>query len=97
MERAAVPFPVHRDDPLDPPAEYAGLLDGPPVRVVTPDGAEHWMVSRLADVRAVLADPRLSAVDTLPNSPGCCRCPWRRARCRSCGWTIRSTPGSAAR
>ncbi|OLT31396.1 hypothetical protein BJF79_37280 [Actinomadura sp. CNU-125] len=69
MERAAVPFPLHRDDPLHPPAEYAGLLDGPPVRVLMPDGAEHWMVSRLADVRAVLADPRLSAVDTRPNFP----------------------------
>ncbi|WP_051301522.1 cytochrome P450 [Actinomadura rifamycini] len=69
MARPAVPFPVHRDDPLHPPAEYAALLGGPPVRVRTPDGAEHWMVSRLADVRAVLADPRLSADDTRPNFP----------------------------
>ncbi|QFG25817.1 cytochrome P450 [Actinomadura sp. WMMB 499] len=69
MERSAVPFPVHRDDPLDPPAEYAALLDGPPVRVRMPDGSEPWMVSRLADVRAVLADPRLSADDQLPNFP----------------------------
>ncbi|GGV05091.1 cytochrome P450 [Actinomadura cremea] len=69
MERSAVPFPVHRDDPLHPPAEYAGLLDGPPVRVLLPDGTEHWMVTRHADVRAVLADPRLSADDTLPNFP----------------------------
>ncbi|WP_344589538.1 cytochrome P450 [Actinomadura vinacea] len=34
-----------------------------------PDGTEHWLVSRHADVRAALADPRLSADDTHPAFP----------------------------
>jgi cytochrome P450 len=66
---SAVPLPVHRDDPLHPPVKFAELRDGPPSRVRMPDGTEHWLVARHADVRAVLADPRFSAVDTRPSYP----------------------------
>ncbi|MEV4756242.1 cytochrome P450 [Micromonospora sp. NPDC049559] len=44
-----------------PYAEYAALRQAAPVhRVVLPDGATAWVVTRYADVRAALADPRLS-------------------------------------
>ncbi|MEW2179681.1 cytochrome P450 [Streptomyces sp. NPDC005406] len=44
---------------LDP--AYAGLRrDEPVARVTMPHGGDAWMVTRYADVRAALADPRLS-------------------------------------
>ncbi|MGD3105471.1 cytochrome P450 [Streptomyces sp. YGL11-2] len=54
--------PVARTCPFDPPAEYRTLRDEAPVAEVTlPDGATGWLVSRYADVRAVLSDPRFSS------------------------------------
>jgi cytochrome P450 len=45
----------------DPHPAYARLrADGGVHRVSTPDGADAWLVTRHADVRACLADPRLS-------------------------------------
>ncbi|MGI5164860.1 cytochrome P450 [Spirillospora sp. CA-253888] len=66
---AVPPLPTKRPRPLDPPDEYAAFRKGPPTRVRLPDGSEHWLVSRHADVRAVLADPRFSADDTHPGFP----------------------------
>ncbi|MFG2986160.1 cytochrome P450 [Streptomyces sp. NPDC048258] len=45
----------------DPHAVYAELREAGPVhRTTTPDGAPVWLVTRYDDVRAALADPRLS-------------------------------------
>ena len=44
----------------DPYATYADLRDTDPVRRVQTDDGPVWMVFRHADVRAALADPRLS-------------------------------------
>jgi cytochrome P450 len=45
----------------DPHAFYAGLrADGPAHRVTLPDGSPVWLLTRYEDVRAALADPRLS-------------------------------------
>jgi cytochrome P450 len=45
----------------DPHAAYAQLREAGPVhRTTTPDGAPVWLVTRHDDVRAALADPRLS-------------------------------------
>jgi cytochrome P450 len=45
----------------DPHTGYARLRQAGPVhRTATPDGAPVWLVTRYADVRAALADPRLS-------------------------------------
>jgi cytochrome P450 monooxygenase OleP len=53
------PFP-HRDG-LDPVPEFAELRrDAPVVLVRLPSGDTAWLVTRYADVRQVLADPRFS-------------------------------------
>ncbi|WP_430784658.1 cytochrome P450 family protein [Actinoplanes sp. G11-F43] len=45
----------------DPYPVWAGLRDSSPAtRVELPDGSPVWLVTRYADVRALLADPRLS-------------------------------------
>lgn len=61
-------FPFSRTDPLAPPPAYAAL-DGPPCRVRLASGDEPWLVTRHADVRAVLADPRMSTDLTNPDLP----------------------------
>lgn len=68
----ACPFPSPRDAhrPLDLPPEYGRLRDENPVqRVETPAGDIAWLVSRYADVRALLADPRFSAEVKNPGYP----------------------------
>ncbi|MEU1734349.1 cytochrome P450 [Streptosporangium sp. NPDC020145] len=62
-------FPIHRPDPYGVPAELAELRGEPPCRLHFADGEEHWVLSRHADVRAVLADPRISADDRLAGFP----------------------------
>ncbi|QMU70619.1 cytochrome P450 [Streptacidiphilus sp. P02-A3a] len=55
--------PAHFDGDLlaDPHGGYARLRQAGPVhRTTTPDGAPVWLVTRYPDVRAALADPRLS-------------------------------------
>lgn len=55
-------FPMHRGCPFAPPADYATLRSEDPVaRVTMPTGREAWAVTRYEDVRALLADPRISA------------------------------------
>ncbi|MEV4559331.1 cytochrome P450 [Kitasatospora sp. NPDC049285] len=54
----------------DPYAGYAALrADGPVHRVTGPDGLPVWLVTRYADVRQGLADPRLS-LDRTHAAPG---------------------------
>ncbi|MEV8636704.1 cytochrome P450 [Streptosporangium sp. NPDC051023] len=62
-------FPSARPDPFTPPKELAEFREGPPSRIRFPDGNEYWLLSRYADVRAVLADARFSADDTKPGFP----------------------------
>ncbi|MEV4096741.1 cytochrome P450 [Streptosporangium saharense] len=62
-------FPIHRPDPSGTPAELAELREGPPCRIRFADGRDHWVLSRHADVRAVLADPRISADDRRDGFP----------------------------
>ncbi|MFE1176628.1 cytochrome P450 [Streptomyces sp. NPDC058773] len=51
-----------RTCPFSPPEGYRTLREEAPIAPVTfPDGAKGWVVSRYADVRAVLADPRFGA------------------------------------
>ncbi|MVU76148.1 cytochrome P450 [Nocardia sp. ET3-3] len=54
--------PVVRTCPFSPPEEYRTLREQDPItRVTLPDGIEGWLVTRYADVRAVLSDPRFSS------------------------------------
>jgi cytochrome P450 len=58
----AAPLPLARPAPVDPPAEYARLRSEDPVsRLRMPDGKAGWLLTRYADARAVLADPRFSS------------------------------------
>ncbi|MFG2831018.1 cytochrome P450 [Streptomyces sp. NPDC048434] len=59
---ATRPQPTTRTCPFNPPEEYRTLREEEPVTPVTfPDGTHGWLVTRHADVRAVLADPRFGA------------------------------------
>ncbi|GFE15048.1 cytochrome P450 [Streptomyces glebosus] len=61
-QTAARPMPMERSCPFSAPEEFRTLREEAPVTPVTfPDGAKGWVVSRYADVRAVLADPRFGA------------------------------------
>ncbi|WP_395369935.1 cytochrome P450 [Streptomyces tubercidicus] len=54
--------PMGRTCPFSPPEGYRTLREEDPITPVTfPDGAKGWLVSRYADVRTVLADPRFGA------------------------------------
>jgi cytochrome P450 len=54
-------YPIPSEAALEPPAEWARLRDQCPVaRVTLPSGDEAALVTRYADVRAVLSDPRFT-------------------------------------
>ncbi|AXX30284.1 cytochrome P450 [Actinosynnema pretiosum subsp. pretiosum] len=56
-------YPFTAPDALDPPAEWAELrADRPAAPVTLPSGDTATLVTRYADVRTVLADPRFSRV-----------------------------------
>ena len=61
----AVPeFPMPRESrcPFDPPPALKDLQSqGPLVKVRLWDGSESWLVTRYAEQRAILGDPRVSA------------------------------------
>ncbi|TDV46066.1 cytochrome P450 [Actinophytocola oryzae] len=58
-------YPMSSDAALEPPAEWARLREQCPVAKVTlPSGDEATLVTRYADVRAVLADPRFTRPST---------------------------------
>ncbi|MER7638967.1 cytochrome P450 [Streptomyces sp. NPDC126522] len=57
-----IPIPVDRPTPFDPPTALTHLRDELPVAPLAfPDGPPGWLVTRYDDVRAALADPRLSS------------------------------------
>jgi cytochrome P450 len=65
------PFPGVRSArcPFDPPADYADWREGEGLRRALWRGRPMWVVSRFADIREVLSDPRLSADDRTPGFP----------------------------
>jgi cytochrome P450 len=64
------PYPMARTCPFDPPPEFALLrAERPVTRVRLWDGSSPWLVTRYADIRKLLVDPRVSADDTRPGYP----------------------------
>ena len=58
----ALPLPTRRHDPLDPPPEFDRIRqEQPATRLAFPDGHLGWLFTRYEDVRAGLADTRLSS------------------------------------
>ncbi|CAL9653894.1 Vitamin D3 dihydroxylase [Streptomyces sp. enrichment culture] len=69
-EAASHSFPMARGCPFAPPEKYAELRgQGPVSRVTLPTGRRAWIVTGYQEVRAVLADPRVSADIRHPNFP----------------------------
>ncbi|MEN3300660.1 cytochrome P450 [Pseudonocardia sp.] len=63
-------FPMQRTCPFSPPAEYGELREATPItRALLPSGRHAWLVTRHADVRAVLTDPRFSSDRRHPDFP----------------------------
>jgi cytochrome P450 len=71
--QAGIPgFPMARDArcPFDPPKEYERLRSERPVsRVTLWDDTTPWLITRYADQRAILSDPRFSADARNPGYP----------------------------
>ncbi|MBB5895955.1 cytochrome P450 [Kutzneria kofuensis] len=64
------PLPRAADCPFDPPPALREMQqEGPLARVRLADGSTPWLVTRYADQRAVLADPRVSADVDRPGYP----------------------------
>ncbi|MFD0741691.1 hypothetical protein ACFQ1L_07120 [Phytohabitans flavus] len=67
---------------------------GPARKITLPDGSPVWLVTRYAEVRAALADPRLSSTSATRTGGLASGC--RRRSTPTCStWTRPSTPGSA--
>ncbi|WP_410601150.1 cytochrome P450 [Amycolatopsis sp. lyj-90] len=64
-----VRFPFDWPAGAEPPPELAALREEPVVRVNLPSGDEAYLVTRYADVRDVLSDPRLSRNRDRPGAP----------------------------
>ncbi|MFD4528595.1 cytochrome P450 [Streptomyces sp. NPDC058470] len=68
-----VDWPFHRTEDGEPAPILHELRKSPPCPVRIPEGAAEsrraWLVTRYADVRQALMDPRLSADETLPGAP----------------------------
>lgn len=63
-------FPMARSCPLAPPDEYARLrATAPVVRAALPNGAPVWAVTRHAEARQLLSDPRISSNTGRPERP----------------------------
>jgi cytochrome P450 len=63
-------FPLRRDDPLTPPAEYEDLREqGPVVRAVDRAGKNAWFASSHRVARRLLADPHASKNGLNPGFP----------------------------
>ncbi|MGW0475692.1 cytochrome P450 [Streptomyces coeruleorubidus] len=64
-------FPGKRDArcPFDPPQEYTGWREAEGLQRAVSHGEPLWVVSRYADIRAALSDPRLSSDDRRPGYP----------------------------
>jgi cytochrome P450 len=69
-EPPAPNYPTVRTCPFDPPPELATLrAENPISRIRIWDGSSPWLVTRYADVRSLLCDPRVSADVTLSGHP----------------------------
>jgi cytochrome P450 len=63
-------YPMASENPLDPPPELVRVQRECPVtRVRTWDEKQPWLVTGFDNVRALLSDPRVSAVDSHPAFP----------------------------
>ncbi|GGW51568.1 cytochrome P450 [Streptomyces caelestis] len=64
-------FPGKRDArcPFDPPQEYTDWREAEGLQRAVSHGEPLWVVSRYADIRAALSDPRLSSDDRRPGYP----------------------------
>lgn len=65
----ALDYPLPRSNPLLPPDAYAQLRSERPRRVRMPNGRAAWLLTRYEDVRAALADPRMSSDFLQPDFP----------------------------
>src|ERR1700730_8526916 len=62
IESASLTYPLARKCPFDPPAEYRDLRQSEPfARIRIWDGTRPYLLTRYADIRAVLSDSRFSA------------------------------------
>jgi len=69
-DQAAPFFPAPRTCPFSAPPEYTEFREAGGLHKVTIwDGSQHWLATRHADIRAVLADPRFSADVRNPDFP----------------------------
>ncbi|MFE7529821.1 cytochrome P450 [Kitasatospora sp. NPDC057542] len=69
-EVADYPMPRAAGCPFDPPPALRTLQAEAPIsRVRLWDGSAPWLVTRYEDVRALLADPRISSESTHPHYP----------------------------
>jgi cytochrome P450 len=70
-ETPAPEFPMARRCPFDPPPELSRIQhrQAPVARVKIWDGSTPWVITRYDDVRAVLADPRVSSDTGLAGFP----------------------------
>ena len=65
----AIPMPRTRACPYAPPEEYRTLREQRPVsRLAMPDGSEGWLLTRYADIRMMLSDPRFSSKNRLSSA-----------------------------
>ncbi|EHR63575.1 cytochrome P450 [Saccharomonospora cyanea] len=63
-------LPITRSCPHAPPDEHRRLRQEAPIsRATLPSGDTVWVLTRHADIRAMLADPRFSSDRGNPNSP----------------------------
>ncbi|MEU8618705.1 cytochrome P450 [Streptomyces sp. NPDC048623] len=71
IDEAPPAFPFPAPDTFEPPEEFRRLREQAPVaRVTLPTGDRAWLLTRYADVRAALVDPRLSrAAAEAPEAP----------------------------
>jgi cytochrome P450 len=64
------PMPMARTCPFDPPEVYRRLRTEDPIhRILLPSGDHAWLVTRFADIRAILSDPRFSHRNDLIEPP----------------------------
>jgi pentalenic acid synthase len=63
-------LPMRRTDPFVPPVEYQQMREhGALVRVALPNGKLVWAVTRHAEARQILGDPRISSDTGRPERP----------------------------
>src|SRR6201998_3696996 len=70
IEVPEFPMPRAPRCPFDPPPALRALQQDAPITTVRIwDGSTAWLVTRYDDLRALLADPRISSDNSHPNFP----------------------------